>query len=84
MTASQLKQDLREGSKAPQGLREARVNWGFSQEQVAEALGVTPIHVSRWETGARKVSLLDALRLAAFYETTVEDLFGYLLKEGKE
>lgn len=49
---------------------------GLSQEQLARLAGITQPVVSRIETGDRKPSLDTALRLAAVFGLTVEELFG--------
>jgi transcriptional regulator with XRE-family HTH domain len=36
---------------------------GFSQSQLAEVLGVTPLTISRWERGDRKIPSFLALTL---------------------
>jgi transcriptional regulator with XRE-family HTH domain len=34
-------------------MQQARLDAGYTQEELAQKLGVTPITLSRWETGAR-------------------------------
>lgn len=48
-------------------LRAHRKLRGFSQERVADAIGVKYNTVSGWETGARTVNLADLEKLADFY-----------------
>ncbi len=57
-------------------LRKQRLRKGITQEQLAEALGVTPQAVSRWEndTSYPDITLLPGL--AYYYATTVDELIG--------
>jgi len=55
-------------------LRIARRSTGLTQKQLAEALGVEPITVSRWERGVTTPSLPRLRRIAEVTETTVSDL----------
>ena len=55
-------------------LRIARRSAGLTQKQLAEALGVEPITVSRWERGVTTPSLPRLRRIAEVTETTVSDL----------
>jgi transcriptional regulator with XRE-family HTH domain len=55
-------------------LRAARRGSGLTQKQLAEALGVEPITVSRWERGVTSPSLPRLRRIAELTETTVSDL----------
>jgi transcriptional regulator with XRE-family HTH domain len=55
-------------------LRAARRGAGLTQKQLAEALGVEPITVSRWERGVTSPSLPRLRRIAELTETTVSDL----------
>ena len=55
-------------------LRTARRSAGLTQKQLAEALGVESITVSRWERGVTTPSLPRLRRIAEITETTVSDL----------
>ena len=52
----------------------ARRSAGLTQKQLAEALQVEAITVSRWERGVTSPSLPRLRRIAALTETTVGDL----------
>jgi len=56
-------------------LRRARQQRGERQVEVAEATGVQQPLLSRWEGGAVPRAVQDALRVAAFYGVTAEELF---------
>ena len=45
-------------------LRQARINAGFTQEQLAEELDISQASVARWERGVVEVSLKQLLQLA--------------------
>ena len=49
-------------------LAEERKKRGYTQKQIAEALGVSTQAVSKWETGDNEVDVSTLCRLAAFYE----------------
>src|SRR5216683_5950514 len=53
-------------------LRQARDFLGFSQESVAEALGVPRASISAMESGRRKVSSLELRDLAHLYRRPLE------------
>jgi len=55
-------------------LRTARRGAGLTQKQLAQALGVEPITVSRWERGVTTPSLPRLRRIAELTETTTSDL----------
>ena len=55
-------------------LRIARRSAGLTQKQLAEALGVEAITVSRWERGVTTPSLPRLRRVAELTETTVSEL----------
>jgi transcriptional regulator with XRE-family HTH domain len=55
-------------------LRTARRSAGLTQKQLAEALDVESITVSRWERGVTSPSLPRLRRIAEITETTVSDL----------
>jgi len=55
-------------------LRTARRSAGLTQKQLAEALEVESITVSRWERGVTTPSLPRLRRVAELTETTVSDL----------
>lgn len=56
-------------------LRRLRQAKGYTQEQVADHLGVSPQSVSRWETGATFPDILLLPTIAEHYCVTVDDLF---------
>ena len=43
---------------------EARAKRGFTQEQLAEAIGIQPVTMSRWETGDRALSITTLANIA--------------------
>lgn len=55
-------------------LRTARRSAGLTQKQLAEAMGVESITVSRWERGVTSPSLSRLRRIAETTQTTVSDL----------
>jgi len=63
-----------DGGEVGGRLRTARRSAGLTQKQLAEALGVESITVSRWERGVTSPSLPRLRRIAEITETTVSDL----------
>ena len=58
-------------------IREARRAAGMTQEQLAEAVDITPVYVSRIENGVKRASLSVLLRITKALDTHIE----YLLTE---
>ena len=50
---------------------------GLTQEVVSERLGVTPQSVSRWENGQSRPDVDMLPKIAAFFDVSVDALFGY-------
>ena len=60
----------------PEKLKALRVQYGFSQKQVAEKVGVSPSIVSGYETGERTPSTEILLSLSYLYNVSTDDLLG--------
>lgn len=58
-------------------IRTLRKQAGFTQEQLAEALGVTTGAVHKWETGKATPELEMLVDIADFFETSVDVLLNY-------
>lgn len=58
-------------------IRAMRKDRALTQEQLAEALGVTVGAVSKWESGASTPELGMILEISSFFETSVDVLVGY-------
>lgn len=58
-----------------ENLRRLRQSKGYTQEQVAAHLGVSPQSVSRWECGSTFPDILLLPAIAEHYCVTVDDLF---------
>ncbi|HEY7198566.1 MAG TPA: tetratricopeptide repeat protein [Candidatus Dormibacteraeota bacterium] len=66
--------DARTHRASNQQLKLARQQKGWSQKQVATAIGTNAVMVSRWETGVMKPGPYFRQRLCALYGRTPEDL----------
>ena len=55
-------------------LRNARKEQGLSQEQAAEALGVSRQTISNWETGKTYPDILSAIRMSDLYSVSMDRL----------
>lgn len=56
-------------------LQERRQSFGLTQQEVSSELGMTRAHLAMIEGGHCTPRLDKALKLAAFYECRVDDLF---------
>ena len=57
-------------------LKEMREYRGFSQEDVAQYLGIPRPAVSLMESGARRLDVLEVRKLAALYQCSIDELTG--------
>ena len=57
-------------------LKQLRDQRGVTQGQVAEACGISPISLARYETGTRKPTTDILSRLAAYYGVSVDYILG--------
>lgn len=55
-------------------LKEARVQAGFTQEQVAEAIQVTRQTMSNWETEKSYPDIISVIRLSDLYQLSLDEL----------
>lgn len=65
-----------------ENIRARRKAKGLTQEQLAEALGVTVGAVSKWESGSTLPDIALIVELAALFEASVDALLGYELHRG--
>ena len=63
--------------KIAENIRAMRKGRNLTQEQLAEAMGVTVGAVSKWELGGSVPDLGMVMELADFFETSVDVLLGY-------
>ena len=63
--------------KIAENIRTQRKMRSLTQEQLAEAMGVTVGAVSKWEKGACVPDIGLIMELADFFETSVDVLLGY-------
>lgn len=62
--------------KVPYKFRDARIQSGKSQKEVAEQLGISNATVNNWESG-RRLPTIEALEeLADLYQVSVDYLLG--------
>lgn len=64
----------------PENLRELRKSRNLTQEQLAEAMGVTVGAVSKWESGTSTPDIAVIMDLADFFNTSVDALLGFTLQ----
>ena len=57
-------------------IKKIRVQKGFTQSEVASALGVSSVVYSRYETGKRQPSIDTLIQIADIFGVTVDYLLG--------
>ena len=62
-------------------LRELRKSTGFTQEQVAEKIGVSSRTISRWETGAYMPDISMLVDIAGIYDVDIREIIDGERKE---
>lgn len=69
--------------KLSKNIRKFRKEKGMTQEQLAEALGVTVGAISKWELGTSVPELAMIAAMAEFFELSMDTLVGYEMQNGK-
>ncbi len=69
--------------KLSENIRAFRRARGLTQEQLAEVLDVTVGAVYKWESGQSTPELATILELADFFDTSVDALLGYEMKDNR-
>ena len=64
-------------------LIEARKKSGFSQEKIAEKLGVSRQTISKWETGETLPDVYQAKKLSKIYNLSLDELMDFNLELNK-
>lgn len=59
------------------GVFQARKKSGYSQEEVAEKIGVSRQTISKWETGETTPDIFQAKRMSMIYKVTLDELIDY-------
>lgn len=65
-----------------ENIKRMRKSRAMTQEQLAEALGVTVGAVYKWENGLSTPEIRMLVEIADFFDTSVDVLLGYRLREG--
>ena len=58
----------------PSPIRAARIAAGMTQQQLADALGISQVSVTRWETGEHEPRVSTLKRIAAVLGCDLRDL----------
>lgn len=64
-----------------QMFKEYRMERKLSQRDLAKATGISQQAISFWEQGKRTPNMDDCIKLADFYEITLDELVGRTLKK---
>lgn len=70
-------------NKLAENIRTFRKQRALTQEQLAEVLGVTVGAVYKWEARLSQPELSTIMELADFFDTSVDVLLGYELKDNR-
>ncbi len=62
-------------------IRKLRKQKGLSQEKLAELLDSSREHINRMESGKDNISLLFFIKLASFFEISLDELAGFKNKK---
>lgn len=62
-------------------LKELRRRRGLSQKELAAAIGVHPLQVSKYETGANYPTVGKTIEIARVLQVSMDDLFGEAVPE---
>ena len=65
-----------------ENIRSFRKSMGFTQEQLAERLGITLAAVSKWERGTSEPDLAYIMDLAEIFHVSVDALIGFSMHSG--
>ena len=65
-------------------IKSLRKQRGLTQEQLAEAVGISFQSISKWENGIALPDITLTPALASYFGITMDELFGYNLKETEE
>ena len=65
-----------------ENIRSFRKGMGFTQEQLAERLGITLAAVSKWERGTSEPDLAYIMDLAEIFHVSVDALIGFSMRSG--
>ncbi len=57
-------------------LKEHRQNSGLSQSELARLTDIKQQNISRWESNIHIPDIIDCIKLADFYEITLDELVG--------
>ena len=60
----------------PERLKTLRLKTALTQKQIAEGVGVSPVSIQRFEYGSVRPSLDTLIRLADFFDVTLDYLVG--------
>ena len=75
--AQSRKGDVQMEIRLGESIRRLRKEAGFTQEQLAEALGVSVSAVHKWESGKATPELETLVDIAEFFETSVDAILNY-------
>lgn len=57
-----------------ENLKNLRVAFGLTQQQLADATGIKQQNISRWEKGMHIPDILECVKLADFYHISLDEL----------
>ena len=65
-------------------LKEHRENANLTQTQLANQTGIKQQNLSRWENNTHVPNVIDCIKLANFYQISIDYLIGYENEDGSK
>lgn len=70
--------------KLGENIKKYRLKRDLTQEQLAEAFGVSPQAVSRWENGATYPDIALLPSIACYFNTSIDEIIGFDITRKEE
>ena len=65
-------------------LKTHRENAGLTQSELAKRTGIKQQNISRWEANGHNPNIIDCIRLASFYQCSIDYLIWYETEDGSK
>lgn len=65
-------------------LKNHRESAGLTQSELAKRTGIKQQNISRWEANENNPNIIDCIKLASFYQFSIDYLIGYENEDGSK